>query len=181
MTLLESIKEHEGRVLHLALDPGKDADGEPIPQINTGHGHSMDEFSPKAWAALLPLVKAGVTLFAGKGLGTSATVAATMLRGRLRSIRKELKSSAVFRRLTAGGYQKNRTEVLIEMAYQMGVPRLMKFKRMWAAIERADWEAASREVLYRNGDRPEDGASGLHQQTPKRAKFYAETLRTGVA
>ena len=40
-----------------------------------------------------------------------------------------------------------RQMVLMDMAFNMGVPRLLKFKKMWAAIHEGDFDAASREML----------------------------------
>jgi len=37
--------------------------------------------------------------------------------------------------------------VLVDMAFNMGVPRLCKFKKMWAAIHEDDFSTASREML----------------------------------
>lgn len=37
--------------------------------------------------------------------------------------------------------------VLIDMAFNMGVPRLKKFKKMWAAIHVDDFTVASKEML----------------------------------
>ena len=37
--------------------------------------------------------------------------------------------------------------VLVDMAFNMGVPRLNGFKKMWAAIEAGDFPTASREML----------------------------------
>lgn len=36
---------------------------------------------------------------------------------------------------------------LIDMAFNMGVPRLLKFKKMWAAIHKGDFVTASEEML----------------------------------
>ena len=36
---------------------------------------------------------------------------------------------------------------LVDMGFNLGVPRLMKFKNMWEAIERQDFEWASAEML----------------------------------
>ena len=36
---------------------------------------------------------------------------------------------------------------LIDMAFNMGVPRLLKFKKMWAAIHEGDFATASEEML----------------------------------
>ena len=40
-----------------------------------------------------------------------------------------------------------RQMVLMDMAFNMGVPRLLKFKKMWAAIHAGEFETASVEML----------------------------------
>ena len=40
-----------------------------------------------------------------------------------------------------------RQRVIIDMAFNMGVPRLNKFKKMWAAVHEGDFPTASREML----------------------------------
>lgn len=45
------------------------------------------------------------------------------------------------------GLSHNRQDVLIDMAYNLGVSGLFGFKRMWLAIYRNDFEAAAREML----------------------------------
>jgi lysozyme len=37
--------------------------------------------------------------------------------------------------------------VLIDMAFNLGVPRLCKFKKMWAAVEAEDFSTAAKEML----------------------------------
>ena len=37
--------------------------------------------------------------------------------------------------------------ILIDMAFNMGVPRLCKFKKMWAAVEAEDFHTAAKEML----------------------------------
>ena len=37
--------------------------------------------------------------------------------------------------------------VLVDMAFNMGVPRLRKFKKMWAAIHEEDFRTAAKEML----------------------------------
>ena len=37
--------------------------------------------------------------------------------------------------------------ILIDMAFNMGVPRLCKFKKMWAAVEAEDFPTAAKEML----------------------------------
>lgn len=57
--------------------------------------------------------------------------------------------------------------VLLDMAYQMGVGGLLKFKKMLAAIDCEDYETAAHELLDSNYAR----------QTPNRANRNAELLR----
>ncbi len=38
-------------------------------------------------------------------------------------------------------------EVLLDMGYNMGIPRLMKFKKMWKAIDEGDWERMADEMV----------------------------------
>ena len=37
--------------------------------------------------------------------------------------------------------------VLVDMAFNMGVPRLCKFKKMWAAVHEEDFATAAKEML----------------------------------
>ncbi len=37
--------------------------------------------------------------------------------------------------------------ILIDMAFNMGVPRLCKFKKMWAAVHNEDYPTAAKEML----------------------------------
>ena len=60
-----------------------------------------------------------------------------------------------------------RQHALIEMAYQMGVGGLFQFRRMWAAIQRGDFETAYKEALD----------SRWAKQTPNRALAVAGLLR----
>jgi lysozyme len=62
-----------------------------------------------------------------------------------------------------------RQAVLISMAYQMGIGGLMKFKKMLAAIDCLDWDAAAAEGLN----------SKWARQTPERAKRQMKTLLLG--
>ena len=57
--------------------------------------------------------------------------------------------------------------VLIEMAYQMGVSGVCKFKRALKYMEHHNWARASEEMLD----------SKWHRQTPNRAKELSEIIR----
>lgn len=63
-----------------------------------------------------------------------------------------------------------RQMILLNMAFNMGVPRLSKFKKMWAAIENNNMEEASKEALD----------SRWASQVGRRAEELAERLITGL-
>lgn len=69
--------------------------------------------------------------------------------------------------LTLGG---PRQIVLGNMAYNLGVPRLSGFKRMWTAIHANDFDVAAAEIL------DSDAARDL----PARYQRFAHTMKTGV-
>ena len=60
--------------------------------------------------------------------------------------------------------------VLLDMAFNMGVPRLGKFKKMWAAIEDGDMNEASKQALD----------SRWADQVGRRAESLAERLISGL-
>ena len=62
-----------------------------------------------------------------------------------------------------------RQAALLNMAWQMGIPRLKGFKEMWKALEAHLYTEASKEALD----------SKWATQTPARAKRVARQLRTG--
>lgn len=62
-----------------------------------------------------------------------------------------------------------RRAALLNMAFNLGAHGLSKFRRMWSAINRADWERAAEEALD----------SKWAAQVGKRAEELAEQLRTG--
>ena len=63
--------------------------------------------------------------------------------------------------------QEDKREVLYEMAYQLGVPKLLQFKRMWEALQGKNYEEASKEMLN----------SKWASQTPNRALKLANIMR----
>lgn len=58
---------------------------------------------------------------------------------------------------------------LLDMAYNIGVPGLLGFKKMWEHLKNGDYEAASYEVLN----------SQYAKQVPNRAKANADLIRYG--
>jgi len=63
----------------------------------------------------------------------------------------------------------NAQNALFEMAYQLGVNGLLKFKKMWKALEKKDFKKASLEALD----------SRWAKQTPNRANRIAQVIREG--
>lgn len=63
-----------------------------------------------------------------------------------------------------------RYEVLVNMCFNMGISRLRSFKKMWAAIEAGDFDAAAKEMLD----------SRWARQVKSRADELAEQMRTGA-
>lgn len=61
-----------------------------------------------------------------------------------------------------------RLDVICEMAYQMGVPGLLRFKNMWIALEKGDYLEASIQMLD----------SRWAKQTPRRAKKLSEKMKS---
>ena len=110
-----------------------------------------------------------LTLGYGCLLPISEREAETLLRGRLARYESELierlyKEDILFNALPPGAQF-----ALLSMAYQLGVPRLMAFSRMLAAVKKGDWLTAYDESLD----------SLWARQTPKRAKRIAEWLKCG--
>ena len=62
-----------------------------------------------------------------------------------------------------------RRGVIIEMCFQLGMGGVLKFRRMWDALDKGDYEAAAAEMLD----------SRWHTQTPKRCKLLANIMKSG--
>ena len=57
--------------------------------------------------------------------------------------------------------------VIVEMCFQLGKPRVMKFKKMWEALREKNYLKASEEMIDSN----------WHKQTTKRCESLANTMR----
>ena len=57
--------------------------------------------------------------------------------------------------------------VIVEMCFQLGKPRVMKFKKMWAALRNNDFEEAANQMID----------SAWHKQTTSRCESLAATMR----
>lgn len=62
-----------------------------------------------------------------------------------------------------------RQDAIVEIAYNVGLAGCRKFKRMWAAIEKDDFETAALEVLDSNAAR----------LLPRRYRSIAERIKNG--
>jgi lysozyme len=109
-----------------------------------------------------------LTIGVGRNLedtGISKAEALLMLENDIRSCADRLKGIPWFSGLNAV-----RQEVLINMAFNLGVAGLMGFPRMMAALERGQYVLASQEMLE----------SKWASQVPQRAKRLAEEMASGV-
>ena len=57
--------------------------------------------------------------------------------------------------------------VIVEMCFQLGKPRVMKFKRMWEGLEAGDYNKSADEMIDSN----------WHKQTTARCESLAELVR----
>ena len=62
-----------------------------------------------------------------------------------------------------------RQRVLVDMAFNMGVPRLCKFKKMWSAIEEQKFDIASMEMMD----------SRWARQVGRRAVILSDAMKSG--
>ena len=58
--------------------------------------------------------------------------------------------------------------VICEMCFQLGKPRVMKFKKMWEGLEAGDYNKAADEMID----------SAWHKQTTSRCESLAELVRS---
>jgi len=103
------------------------------------------------------------TIGFGTKLPLSESEAELILKSRLEAkIRHLVKEKPIVAKLSD-----ERKEVLFNMAYQLGVNGLLKFKKMWKAIELGNFEEAYNEGLN----------SRWARQTPNRANKLMEIMR----
>lgn len=75
-------------------------------------------------------------------LGITEDEATVLLMMRAMKVKDELEGLACWDKLST-----NRQDVLINMAYNLGVPRLLTFRRMFAALDDRDYNQAAHEML----------------------------------
>lgn len=83
------------------------------------------------------------TIGFGTKLPISEDEAALILEYRLKQKIKELEAREPF----INKLPLEKQEIIAEMCYQMGVSSVLRFKKMWEALKRFDYEAASEQML----------------------------------
>jgi len=96
------------------------------------------------------------------GLGISKKEASDMLRNDVRRTVIELETSLPW----SVDLPSRQRETLTEIAFQLGIPRLLGFKKMLAALKAGDSTTAAAELID----------SRYASQTPSRVKRYAEKI-----
>lgn len=97
-------------------------------------------------------------------VGISRTEADFMLAADIEKVERQLAEVDEYNHLSPV-----RQTAVANMAFNLGFYGLMQFKRMWAAIGRGDYQAASREML----------SSKWARQVGTRAVELSEIMRTG--
>jgi len=73
------------------------------------------------------------------------------------------------RKPEVAGLDSVRQRVLVDMGFNVGLPILMKFQNMWAAIEEEDWDEASAQMMD----------SRWAKQVGRRAERLSQAMKTG--
>jgi len=108
----------------------------------------------------------GILIDERRGGGLRPEESEFIFRNRLKVIEKELTERAPW----VHSLDAARKGVLLNMAYQLGVPGLMVFKKTLGLIREKKYEEASKEMLD----------SLWARQTPNRAKRLSRQMATGV-
>ena len=130
-TLVKKIAEHEG----IVLEPYNDSLG--ISTIGIGRnleGRGIDDYE---------LMHMNKTLDEIISDGLTKEEAYYLCNNDLDIVEQEL----VKQKPLVMDLNEARQMCLVDMGFNLGIPRLMKFKRMWEAIEREDFEWAASEML----------------------------------
>lgn len=93
--------------------------------------------------------------------------ASKFVRDKITEITNQLRSRFP---LAWGKCNEQRQAILIGMTYQLGLTGISAFKKMWACIERGDFDGASKEMVN----------SKWYVQTRNRALRYSQQMRTGT-
>lgn len=99
--------------------------------------------------------------------GISADEALLMLRNDIRTAQQSLIDNLPW----VSGLDDLRREVLVEMAFQLGINGLLDFRKTLDFVQSHQYDSAADEMVN----------STWHTQTPKRCEELAEIMRTGCA
>ena len=131
-TFVEKVRQHEGLVLTVYKDTlGIDTIG--IGRNLEGRGISKEELDYMDIPSIDAIYEHGITEADAYYLATNDIAIVENELARAKPCVYDL--DAV------------RQLIVMDMAFNMGVPRLCKFKKMWAAIEAGDFDTASVEML----------------------------------
>ena len=144
MSLLENIKAHEGFRDHIY----KDSVGKPT----VGYGFLVSALSPDE-----------LKLNGGKVEPMSREVAEKILNLKVARLQKRVFQCLPWLESKPQGVQ----DILIEMAYQLGLAGLMGFRHTLGCIEAGDYAQATKNLK----------ASLLYRQTPRRVEGYIKGLK----
>lgn len=98
--------------------------------------------------------------------GITEAEAEILLQNDLARVSAELEPLPAYRLL---GYDTPRQHVLVDMCFNLGLSRLLLFKKFLAALERGDYQAAADEMTD----------SRWYRQVGTRAKFLVGVMRSG--
>ena len=152
-TFVEKVRQHEGLVLTVYKDTlGIDTIG--IGRNLEGRGISKEELDYMDIPSIDAIYEHGITEADAYYLATNDIAIVENELARAKPCVYDL--DAV------------RQLIVMDMAFNMGVPRLCKFKKMWAALKEQDYINASNEMLD----------SKWAEQTEKRAESLARIIRS---
>jgi lysozyme len=130
--LIELLTKHEGCILHVYKDSlGIDTIG--VGRNIKDRGISIDELQFLGYNYLSQVYEEGI----------SESGARYLLGNDIDIIERELYPA----HSCVSDLSETRQIVLLNMAFNLGVPRLCKFYRMWAEIHEKDFDAAADEML----------------------------------
>ena len=115
--LIESIKKHEGYRDHVYRDS--------LGYLTCGWGHALHVGSKIPLEAAEAFLKQDVA----------------------DAVRDYFKLAPSLGADTLRGLNMARRRVIVEMLFNLGLPGVLKFRKMWDAIKRRQWEQASMEML----------------------------------
>lgn len=150
--LLQTVEQAEG----YRASPYRDTEG--LWSVGTGRCLETNPLTGKEWKDLLDAGELDVTI-------THEGATRLLKTG----VADALIACAITFRWWAD-LDEGRRDVIAEVAYQLGLTRLMRFRKMLAAMERRDYDSAATELLD----------SLYARQVPARAQRLSTQLRTGV-